>query len=193
MSKFRGSGKWRAEPPRRTNTGMSIRGKTISNPVLVTDDDEFPIRTPGAGIATPLGGEGAEKQLQLRTSANSRPNSKVLSELIESTELAESSRAERTIPSSQPPRTPSSPPQAQPEPIGLPIASKTSEFSQGKPQRKKSSLRSVFGKLFGKKQRNTRSPRIPERSSQRQGQHRSVNNHRLYLLFQLTESRIQPH
>lgn len=176
MSKIKGSGKWRADPLKRTNTGMSIRGKTISNPVLLTDDDEFPIRTPGASIATPLGTDGPARQAQLRSSANSRPGSQVLSEHLKSTEAGEPSQRERATPSSQPPRTPPSPPRAQPAPSGAHIASNVA--SEGKAQRKKSSLRSVFGRIFGKKQRNSPSPRIPERSNLRQDQHRSVRlNH----------------
>src|SRR6187402_3399384 len=52
---------------RRQNTATSIRGKTISHPIPFPDDDEFPIRTPGTGIAMPLGSD-AESQLRMRES-----------------------------------------------------------------------------------------------------------------------------
>jgi hypothetical protein len=180
MSKFRGPAKWRADGPTRTNTGSSIRGKPISNPILLTEDDEFPIRTPGTGIATLVGTEGVEKQLHLRASAIVRPNSKVNSQNIPSSDVAEPSTAEEPAPVTppQPSYVPPSPPQRQPAPVRNSTTSKPSGSSEGKPQRKKSSLRSVFGRLFGKKQKTSpsTSPRIPERSDLRVGQHRSVSD-----------------
>lgn len=177
MSKFRGPAKWRGDEPKRSNTGSSIRGKPISNPILVTEDDEFPIRTPGTSIATPGGAEGVEKELHLRASAIVRPNSKVNSQNIPSSDLAEASIANPTA-SETPPEpsyAPPSPPQVQQAPVRSSTASKPSGSSEGKPQRKKSSLRSVFGRLFGKKQKisPSTSPQIPERSNLRVGQHRS--------------------
>lgn len=188
MSKLRGPGKWRPESPARTNTGMSIRGKPISNPVLLAEDDEFPIRTPGASIATPLGAEAI-----VRNSGTSRRGSKTLSEHIASIDFAQSSKTERPVPSSQRPRTPPSPPRARPEPAESPIPSKSSGTGGGEPQRKKSTLRSVFGRLFGKKQRHHPGPRGPDGSAQRHGQHNSVRCSLLLIPSQLIKTRIPLH
>lgn len=171
MSKFRG-GKWRPDAARRS---PSIRGKTISNPIPLTDDDEFPIRTPGAGIATPLGTEGLEKQLQLRSSSGlTRSDSAVLAENTALTDFAEASRAKTPSPP-QPSYAPPSPPQAQSTLPRDSVVSKPPSPNDAKPQRKKSSLRSVLGRLFGKKAKNGPSPSTNP-PDWKAGQHRSVSD-----------------
>ena len=177
MSKFRGSAKWKADTPRRTNTGASIRGKTISHPIPFADDDEFPIREPGTGIATPLGTEGIEKQLHSRASPVTRPRSSVQSDKISEAGLEESTPERTPSVPPQPSYSPPAPPHIQPSPLRNSITSVPSGSNEGKPQRKKSSLKSVFGRLFGKKQRNgsASGPRAQGPSSVRAGQHRSVS------------------
>ena len=181
MSRYKGPPKWRVDGPTRTNIGPSIRGKPISNPTLLSEDDEFPIREPGTGIATPLGNEGAEKQLGfLRASTISVPGSKAISRNITLTKVAEPSTPADTEPVTppQPYYAPPSPPQRQMNPVPSSIASKPSGSSVGKHHRKNSSLRSVFGRLFSKKQKNSPSTslRIPEKSRSRIDLHRSVRH-----------------
>lgn len=166
------------------NTGASIRGKAISNPIPL-DDDEFPIRTPGAGIATPLGNESAERQQLLQRAAAAiaaRPDSHVRSERntgsIRNNEITskETSPVTPREPTENAPHTPV--PAVEPRQVKVPVSlGSTPLASSGVPERKKSGLRSVFGRLFGKKRKSSSpsSPSIPERSNLRLGQHRSVS------------------
>ncbi|KAI9053372.1 hypothetical protein LZ554_002331 [Drepanopeziza brunnea f. sp. 'monogermtubi'] len=173
MSKLRAAGK-RREEPARTNTGSSVRGKTISQPIPFPDDDEFPIRTPGTGIALPLDAEGIERLRVSTTATNesdktSHPNGTAVSELT-------------------PPREAPSPPHEaqvrratqghkpnQPSKLRNSVTSVPHSPSTEKPQRKKSSMRSVFGRFFGKKQTSSPTPSEADRgsSSARTEQHRS--------------------
>lgn len=172
MSKFRSPRN--SKSPKRANTAGSIRG-TISGPIPI-QDDEFPMRSPGTGIATPLGTEGIDKQLQaqLRGSGVPRPDSGNL--------LDRSVRADSEIPEEQPSNIsqPSydSVQQRGPSPQStIPQRSVTSvpaAFSEGKPQRKKSNLRSVFNKLF--KSKKTKGAGAQGASEVRAGQHRSVSD-----------------
>ncbi|KAL2072565.1 hypothetical protein VTL71DRAFT_11908 [Oculimacula yallundae] len=181
MSKYRGAGKWRAEGPARSNTGTSIRGKTISQPIPFPDDDEFPIRTPGSGIALPLGTEGIERQRV--STANSE-----IDVASHQTGIAVSDYTTGTstplMPTEPPPPLPevqvmrNIPAHRPNQPSGLrnSMISVPDTASTDRPQRKKSSLRSVFGKLFGKKKKGS-SPSSSKRASKasdvRAGQHRS--------------------
>ena len=173
MSKFRGAGKWKADGPSRTNTGSSIRGK-ISAPIIA-DDEEFPIREPGTGIATPLGKDSMEGQFPQRTSTGSGqilPPNRIGSNGIE-----HSSRA--SPPPSQPAYEPPPPPTTQPSGLRNSMMSSSPSANDGKPQRKKSSLGSVFRKLFGgKKRKESSSSSTTAQSSGgfRAGQHRSVSS-----------------
>lgn len=189
MSKFKGSAKWKLEESKRTNAGPSIRGKPISNPIPLTEDDEFPIRTPGAGIATPLGTEGVEGHLQLRASAIFRPASTAHSQNIPASESAEPSTVERTAANTPAQSFHALPFSAHDQSSSVRNSrnSKALGSSDGRPQRKKSSLRSVFGRLFGKKQKinPSTSPRIPERSQLRAGHHRSVSERTCFCVSQL--------
>lgn len=182
MSKLRGTGKWRAEAPARSNTGTSIRGKAISQPIPFSDDDEFPIRTPGSGIALPLSADGIER---LRVST---PNSE-MDNISHRSGIAVTDYMAGTRTPPMPTEPPPPLPEAQVmrniqghrpnQPSGLrnSIISVPDAPSIEKPQRKKSSLRSVFGKLFGKKRKGS-SPSSSKRASGtsdvRAGQHRSV-------------------
>lgn len=177
MSKFRGAGKWKTDGPARTNTGSSIRGK-ISAPIIA-DDDEFPIRLPGTGIATPLGKDSMERQLQLRSSAGSgqilQPD-RIASNGVASNGIGGSPRAS---PPPQPLHEPPPPPTTQPTALRTSTASNPSGLNDGKPQRKKSSLGSMFRKIFGgKKRKDSSSSNTAAQGpdSFRAGQHRSVSS-----------------
>jgi hypothetical protein len=179
MSKFRGAGKWRNEGPVRTNTGSSIRGR-IGPPIPIPDDDEFPIRSPGTGIATPLGNEALERQFRLRASTASEHD-----HALQQTDDAVVAPLE---PAGQAPSPPTQTTQVsqeagvrrtnQPSALRNSQTSVPSGSSAGKPQRKKSSLRSVFGRLFGKKRKDSNSSSTREQGAggMRAGQHRSVSS-----------------
>jgi hypothetical protein len=160
MSKFKGHGK------SKTNSGSSIRGK-ISHPIPL-QDDEFPIRTPGTGIATPVGsvdfGRGGLISMANTTELDGKPG------------LAISTFDDKAI------GTYTATVTTQPSPEGKLRRSKVSSTARnstasglsasGKPQRKKSTLRSVFGRLFGKKSSSVSS--IDGKPDTRE-QHRSVS------------------
>jgi hypothetical protein len=171
MSKLRGAGKWKAEGPSRTNTGSSIRGK-ISAPIT-QDDDEFPIRLPGTGIATPLGKDSMERQrLQLRSSAGSAHTLQLDLARVSAGDIPRSSPSPPQLAAEQtPPRT------VQPSPLRISTASIPSTTNDGKPQRKKSSLGSVFRKIFGKKRKESASSngKAQGPGGSKAGQHRSVS------------------
>jgi hypothetical protein len=152
MNKLRGAGRQRHESPALSNTGSSIRGR-ISAPI-VADDDEFPIRLPGTGIATPLGVEGSEKQLQLRAPPISSPTVDALDDAIR--ERGSESTPRQSL---------HDPPINQQNTVRVSTNSVPPASDEEKPQRKKSTLRGVFGRLFGKKRRD----------KVRAGQHRSVS------------------
>jgi hypothetical protein len=154
MSKFRGPTKWRTDGPVRTNTGSSIRGK-ISAPIIA-DDDEFPIRLPGTSIATPLGKES-----------------------IASNGIGDSPPRASPPPPPQPAYEPPPVPTNQASTVRTSVASNGPVSNEGKPQRKKSSLGSVFRKIFGGKKRKDSSSSSTTTQGPggfRAGQHRSVSS-----------------
>ncbi|EPE27710.1 hypothetical protein GLAREA_04501 [Glarea lozoyensis ATCC 20868] len=169
MSKFRASGKWNGDAPSR-ETG-SIRGKTISNPIPIEDED-FPIRTPGTGIAVPIGSKG-EEQIRLRSS-NSPDLESIMerpalpvgapADHLESTSVAAKPLEEKPARRTSPPRAPR-----------MSTTSVPSKINMEAPQRKKSSLRTVFGKLFGKKRKSVASTTTApsQDGGDRADQHRS--------------------
>lgn len=166
MSKFRGSGKWKPDGPARTNTGSSIRGR-ISAPIIA-GDDEFPIRLPCAGIAAPLERDSMERQPQLRSSTSS-------GQILQPDRIA-SPRA--SPPPAQPSHEPPPPPN-QPSALRTSAVSNPLNSNDGKAQRKKSSLGSVFRKIFGtKKRKDSLSSRGGAQGPGdfRAGQHRSVSS-----------------
>jgi len=176
MSKFRSPGKWKADGPARTNTGSSIRGK-IGPPIPIPDDDEFPIRTPGTGIATPLSGT-VEQPLVLRAStATDRSAQQIGIATSDVSELRQSSSTPPQPPVEEPFRRTTQPSALRNSNLRNSMASVPSGSSGGKPQRKKSSLRSVLGKLFGRKRKaGSTSSNEKDKSSSvlRADQHRSV-------------------
>lgn len=109
---------------------------------MPSDDDEFPIRTPGAGMATPLGTEGAEKQLgyglgeQYYSGLDQRMTS-----LPATTEYAEQRRFSGDTLRSRARQTSQHRESVTIGPSGV---------SAGKHHRKKSSLKAVMGRFFGK-------------------------------------------
>jgi hypothetical protein len=178
MKKLRSVGRKPAIPS-RSNTISSIRGK-ISAPIPISAaDDEFPIRTPGTGIAMPLDQEGLEREpraaptpLQLETVKQEEAD--VLAS------VDEPSRAAPSTPPSMAPSHENPAPQArQVSPLRGSGVSNPSGSSMEKPQRKKSTLRTVLGRLFGKKRKSDNSANGHHGASPRAGLHRSVsmNNH----------------
>ncbi len=181
MSKLRGSGKWRSQGPARSSTGATVRGKSISHPIPFPDDDEFPIRTPGAGLAIPLGPRGTDMSAPTRASTATDGEVEVSNY---QTGIALSDYTEPSI-TTQPTTVPSQPsPETpirrtiQPAAVRSSMASVPSGSSIGKPQRKKSSsLKTVFGRLFGKKSKQSPPSSSPKQgsSSVRADLHRSVS------------------
>jgi hypothetical protein len=170
MSRFKSSG-WKSDTLTRANTTSSIRGK-ISSPIPITVDDEFPIRTRATSIATPLGLEDIEKQLR-----PPKPHVNVQHEESISKEIEELSRPAVQVPSSPTPPTSHSSVQQAAQATSLKEAT-SHEPSIEKPQRKKSTLRSVLGRLFGKKRKSDNST-VSDRTapaSGKAGQHRSVSS-----------------
>ena len=171
-TKFRSPGKWKSgEGITRAGTGFSIKKESISGPIPRIEDDEFPIRTPGASIATPIGRESLDRQSRfpgLSVDPRRSGNDVTLN--------ADQARPTKT-PSTNSKHTSEEPipPIEQPAPLRTSMGSVRSRTSIQKPERKKSTLRSVFGKLFGRKRKSSTSP-SRQRDSQdlRAGQHRSV-------------------
>jgi hypothetical protein len=182
MSKFTKTGTWKSETTGRTNTGSTIRGK-ISAPIPIQDDDEFPIRSPGTGIATPLGSrtsDGLEKVM--RGSAISGRESGLtqvdngmgmgMGSYVEPTRRIGSSPQASGRPSYNTYRRPETiSAMRSPSPIGA-----TSRSVTSRPQRKKSTLKGVLGKLFGKKRKDMPlATRQGAEALQSEQHHRSVS------------------
>lgn len=179
MRKFKSGRKSTA--PARSDTSSSIRGR-ISAPIpLIVDDDEFPFREPGTGMATPLGRDGVEKQLRF-------PNPPHTPRTPLPVDLAKHEEADVTGPVEEPTRAPPAPPSLTPShestiqqtTYGPPLrdsgaSNHQSGSSLEKPRRKKSTLRSVFGRLFGKKRKSSSSGNGRTEDSARAGQHHSVS------------------
>lgn len=179
MKKFKAAG-WKPVVPSRSNTTSSIRGR-ISAPIphgptaAAAVDEEFPLRTPGTSVAAPLGHDGLGLQLgappaplQADTTQYERGDIPAGAE--------RPSKAVSSVPSSAVPshETPIS--QArQASPLPGSGVSNPSASSIEKPQRKKSTLKSVLGRLFGKKRKSASSVNVGREDSPRAGQHRSVS------------------
>lgn len=156
-----------ADKPARTNTGASIRGKTISHPIPIPDDDEFAIRTPGTGIALPLGPEALEREMRLRTSTATEELHPSAPPSMESDGMAQTT----TYPTNQSPH-------AQVSRVQLPKTTRDSVSgsvpsgsSVGKPKR---SFKSMLGRMFGKKKKHSLGTSSKSGSEAlRAGQHRS--------------------
>ncbi|CAD6445728.1 e8e5e9ea-acae-4fe2-9e89-441a0b1b4348 [Sclerotinia trifoliorum] len=176
MSKFSKTGTSKSETSGRTNTGSTIRGK-ISAPIPIKDDDEFPIRSPGTSIATPLGSlrsDGVEKVM--RDSAISGRDSALaygdigMGDYIEPPRRIGTSPLPSDRPSYNPPsrRTQDYTVLRSSSPVGRP-----SDSVLLKPARKKSTLKGVFGKIFGKKRKDAPTQRQGVGALQSEQHHRS--------------------
>lgn len=128
--------KCKATAPARANTGSSIRGK-ISAPIPIPDDEEFPIRSPGTGIATPLGTEGIEKQLRAGIA---------LSDYKGEARVQSTTRSYNEGPAAMP-----RPRQTIPTPLRYSEIGQEESSIEKTPQRKKTTLKSVLGRIFGAK------------------------------------------
>lgn len=173
MKKFKGAGR-KPSVLSRSNTTSSVRGK-ISAPIpIATTDDEFPIRESGTDIDQ----EGAEKQqrspstpLPLDTSQHEKAEEADITVPAEESLRPSPPLPEPTVPSQETPIYQA----RQVSSLRGSGASNPSGSSLEKPQRKKSTLRTVLGRLFGKKRKSGGSANgIPEESA-RAGQHRSVS------------------
>ncbi|KAL3423744.1 hypothetical protein PVAG01_05491 [Phlyctema vagabunda] len=135
-------GKWKSDGPARANTSASIRGN-ISAPIPKADDDEFPIRSPGTSIAMPV--DSVDRHQGIRGSTVSGRPTSALSRDISA-----------TVPSTR--SSHESPPAArraiQPSGLRNSEISMPTTIEDQPPQRKKSSLRSALGRLFGKKRKS---------------------------------------
>ena len=172
MKKSRGSG---LSPiiPSRTNTGSSIRGR-ISAPIPLTDDD-FPISTPRVGVAVPIGFAGTGRQLRSPTPPF-RQDFAQDEETKVSVPAQESSRTEISEPTSATASHEVPTPRARRvSPLRGSDARNSPEQYVEKPQRKKSTLRSVFGRLFGRKRKSGSSAGVLQVISERADLHRSVS------------------
>lgn len=169
MSKFK--------KPAPANAPVSTIRGTISGPIPIPDDDEFPIRKPGTagtGRATPLGTEGIEKQLG--APAMMGRDSPLQAQGLPSPRFtpppAKRNQSPARRPSYEsPPRR--SPLRRQPSPLRYSAATASSSQGTAKLQRKRSTFRTVFSKMFGKKKAARQNIGIVQASHQRQ--HRSVS------------------
>ncbi|KAB8299292.1 hypothetical protein EYC80_001369 [Monilinia laxa] len=175
MSEISKAGTWKSEVSGRTNTGPTVRGR-ISAPIPIRDDDEFPIRSPGTGIATPLGSlnsDGIEKVM--RGSAISGHSALAHGDIGMGSYIEPSRRIGTTpIPSNRPSyNAPSRLTEdysvhRSSSPVGRPLESIIS-----KPARKKSTFKGVLGKIFGKKRRDAPNKRQGIDALQSEQHHRS--------------------
>ncbi|GKT42137.1 uncharacterized protein ColSpa_02318 [Colletotrichum spaethianum] len=153
----------------RSLTGQSIRGK-ISGPIPIPSpsDDEFPMRNPGTGIATPLAGGDMKEQQLHPPQAEPRAGSIVS---VVQPEVSQAPRTESVVAptgsaasgSTSPPTSSAhaNSPQSQRRTNGssnlrysaVSASSVQTGGSRDRPQRKKSTLRGALGKLFGRKKK----------------------------------------
>ncbi|KAI1640460.1 hypothetical protein F4809DRAFT_440945 [Biscogniauxia mediterranea] len=144
------SGRSRPGQPSPSNT---IRGR-ISGPIPI--DDEFPIRNPGSSMAH----EGHPARLETPTKADHS-----ISPGNTPPEVAREDKADSLSHSgpSQTSYNSSSPNQRRTNRSSTLRYSTVSDSTDvSRPQRKKSTLKSALGKLFGRKRKDTRQPSISE-------------------------------
>lgn len=138
----------------------NVRGKIISAPIPIpnpADDDEFPMRRPGTGLATPLGNEGVSKLLvpperastldpQTMTASQQFSSEVVPEERLETPLQADPVFASDTSDSPAQGRTNSNT-------LRYSTISHGTDTDQSRtaPQRKRSTLRSTLGRLFGRR------------------------------------------
>lgn len=188
----------------RSLTGQSIRGK-ISGPIPIPSpvDDEFPMRNPGTGIATPLTEGDMKEQMMHPPQAEQRAGS-IVSVPQPQPEVSQAPRADSVIAptgsagsGSGSASSPTSAthanananantPQSQRRTnassnlrySAVSASSEQTGASKDRPQRKKSTLRGALGKLFGRKKKtssqgSTDSQRVSTYNAS--NQHKSVS------------------
>ncbi|ETS88001.1 hypothetical protein PFICI_01829 [Pestalotiopsis fici W106-1] len=145
----------------RPRAGHSnVRGKVISAPIPIpnpADDDEFPMRRPGTGLATPLGNEGLSKLLVPPERAStldpqSMSSGQLPSEVVVPEERLETPLQADPVFASD---TSDSPAQGRTNSNTLrySVISNNTDTDQSRtaPQRKRSTLRTTLGRLFGRR------------------------------------------
>ncbi|KAH6660069.1 hypothetical protein BKA67DRAFT_530186 [Truncatella angustata] len=160
----------------RPKEGQSnIRGKVISGPIPIPDpveDDEFPMRQPSTGLATPLGNEGANKVVPQERSSTleTRSTTSGTLEVPQEERVASSLRAGTRQASD----TSGSPTQKRTNStLRYSTISSATDQSHILPRRKKSTLRSTLGRLFGRKKAAPRSLATHQEDPASSAQHRS--------------------
>jgi hypothetical protein len=176
MIKPKGLGGWKSDEPIRTDIGASVRGKTISSPIPFPDDDEFPFRSHRPTISLTREPEDDEKQIQPENSGPIGPQGVPREDEKDAFPDSKSIESFEAMPP-QPPYAPPPPPPAQPVIVRISTTAASSNIIVEKPKKKKSSLRALFGKLFGKKNRDSLPPKCRDEDSGnlRAEQHRSVS------------------
>lgn len=179
MSKTSKAGTRKSDGSGRTNTGSTIRGK-ISAPIPIQDDEEFPIRSPGTGIATTLGSstsDGIEKAMR-GSAISGRGGALAHADIGMGSYIEPPRRIGATpIPSDRPSYNP---PSHRTEDISIthslsPVGRPSGGSTPPKPARKKSTFKGVMGKIFGKKRKDVPSKRQGVDALQSEQHHRSVS------------------
>lgn len=163
----------------RASPAVSVRGKVISHPIPIPgpDDDEFPIRTPGSGIALPLDAAEIERLMVSAAAASERGITSY------QTGIAISDFGGPPQPPPPPPTARDAPPDtATATASSAPrdsVSSVTKAGSLGPPARHRSSVRCVLGRMFGRRRKNSTRPGRDERGAShgavRAEHHRSVS------------------
>lgn len=136
----------------------NVRGKTISAPIPIpnpADDDEFPMRRPGTGLATPLGNEGMSKMLVPPERASTMDPQTIAGQ---PPETVTEERSETPVLQADPVLASDisdSPAQGRTNSNTLRYSMMSNgtdtDRSRTAPQRKRSTLRSTLGRLFGRR------------------------------------------
>ncbi|KAK1600409.1 uncharacterized protein LY79DRAFT_664699 [Colletotrichum navitas] len=154
----------------RSQTGQSIRGK-ISGPIPIPtpSDDEFPMRNPGTGIATPLAAAADMKEQQLLP-PQAEPRAGSIVSVVHP-EVTPAPRTDSVVAPARSARSRSASPPASTTHGNSPQSQRRTNIStnlrysavsasseqtgesRDRPQRKKSTLRGALGKLFGRKKK----------------------------------------
>jgi hypothetical protein len=173
MIKSKDMGGWKSDEPIQIDTGSSIRAKTISNPIPFPNDDEFPFRSHRPTISLTREPEYDEKQMQLESSA--LIESQCVPCEDEKNAFPDSKSIEATP--SQPSYAPPPPLTIEPTHVRISTTAASLNFVVERPKKKKTSLRAVFGKFFGKKNRDSLPPkkRDKDTGNVQAEQHRSVS------------------
>lgn len=165
----------------RSMTGQSIRGK-ISGPIPIPNpiDDEFPMRNPGTGIATPVtAGDMQQQQMNPPPQAEPAAGRPVSVPHPEPSQAAPSTSGSSPTSATHAP-SPQSQRRANLRYSTVSASSEQTGASRDRPQRKKSTLRGALGKLFGRKKKtgsqgSIDSQRVSTYNPPNQNQHKSVS------------------